>query len=407
MPPGTEKVVLFSREPIGKPGEWDFMAGAWDFIPSRPDLGVVKRVEFAHSSWSADLLVDDAKGELLSFVRLQVDTRSGRPYNVNLYRIDYTTWDVSVLAHSKPFPFIGHGAGAGQIYLNSSEGMLVMDQRTGRIHTPTVPCELLAQISHDAWLMRRTEGDHGTLLFDPNRNAFGPSVALIERDHALTRSYHLSPSRRFLVSVQQPPESATGFPKEEGTPLKVYDLETGKTLTYAVRTFIMTGGGVPYYFPYFDCWFSGPDVLRVQSGVPSHINSSNVVVTETTFDLRGGSRSDRKVKGLRERDYSTPFRYRPAYLTAIDDVTHVDQDLAAAFLKHKGIIWKRERNWSAARVAYNADGTRFFLRIFSSELEDRFFLGDLKKDELLQIPVPRELLKDNASHIVWVSSTAR
>jgi hypothetical protein len=396
---GIEKVILFSREPIA--------AGAWEFIPSRPDSGVIKRVEFTRSAWSADLLVDDAKGELLSFVRLQVDTRPGQSYTVNLYRIDYSTWDVSVLAHSKPFPFDRWGAGAGQIYLGSSEGMLVMDQRTGQISNPPTPCGLLARISDDAWLVRQREGARDVLLFDPSRNAFGPSVQLSDSDHARSKWYHLSPSRRFLVSVQQPADDATGFPKIENTPLRIYDLENRKTLDYTVRTFIIAGYGVPYHFPYFDCWFSGPDELRVQSGLPDHLKPTDINVSETMFDLRGGSRSDRKVDSLRKCDCPTPPRYRPPYLTTIEEVTDVDQDLAAAFMKHKGISWKRERNWSAACIGYNVDGTRFFLRVFSGELRDRFFLGDLKKGQLLQITVPPELLEDNALNIVWVSPTAR
>jgi len=402
VPPGTEKIVLFTREPVGKTGEWDFIAGAWEFIPSRPAQGVVKRAEFAHSSWSADPLLDDCHRDLLPFVRLQVDKRPG-DYTVNVYRIDYTTWDISVLAESKPAPFTGLGAGADNIYVDSSDGMLVMNRYTGRIDTPSVPCKVLEQVSKTAWLVRRTDGDHGALLFDPSTNRFGSQFDLTESDHERNRCYLLSPSRRFLVSVLDPVENATGFPREEDTPVKIYDLITGEVHEYKVRTFIKNGRGVRFILPYFTCWFSGPDELRFQSGLPDRFRKpAGVAVTESTFELKTGSRTERKVDRLREDKSAQPPRYRPSYLTAIDDVTDEDQDLAAAFLKYKGIKWKRERDWSKARVAYNTKGTRFFLRILSGNLEGSFFLGDLEKGDLLEIPVPRDLKDDNAMNIIWV-----
>ena len=49
-PPGTGKFVLFTREKVGPANEWDFIAGAWECIPSQPGYPVTKRVEFCHSS---------------------------------------------------------------------------------------------------------------------------------------------------------------------------------------------------------------------------------------------------------------------------------------------------------------------------------------------------------------------
>ena len=387
---------------MGKADEWDFVAGAWEFVPSRPEHGVVKRAEFAHSSWSAEALLDDAGGELSSFVRLQVAKRPGE-YTVNLYRINYATWEISVLAHSKPMPLTGRGAGAGKIYLSSREGMLVMDQRTGRTNAPSVPCDLLSEISTNAWIVRAKGADRGTLLFDPSRNVFGPRVKISESDHARSLNYHLSPSRRFLVNVQNPPDDASGFPRDEDTRIKVYDLETGESFDHVVRTFIYNGSGVQFIYPYFRDWFSGPDELRVQSGLPIGFpKPTAVLVSEATFDLRTRSRSDRKVDSLRKEDRAGPLRHRPAYLGVIEDVADEDRALAEAFLRHKGITWKKG-GWSPTSVGYNADGTRFFVRIFSGEQGNRLFLGDLAKDTLLEIPVPLELQQDNAMNIIWVS----
>ncbi|HUY87412.1 MAG TPA: hypothetical protein VMV10_01630 [Pirellulales bacterium] len=85
--PGIGKFVIFTREPVGR--EWDFIAGAWECIPSSPETPFTKRVEFCHSSWNCapllnTLVADDSNGMHPRFARLQVDTGTGG-YAVNLY----------------------------------------------------------------------------------------------------------------------------------------------------------------------------------------------------------------------------------------------------------------------------------------------------------------------------------
>ena len=52
----TEKVILLSREKVGSPDVWDFLACAWEFLPDNPTNPITKRVTFAHSSWNPDFL---------------------------------------------------------------------------------------------------------------------------------------------------------------------------------------------------------------------------------------------------------------------------------------------------------------------------------------------------------------
>ncbi len=95
VPPGSETFLVFTREKIGEKDDWDFLACAWEFVPSRPEAGLVKRVEFARSSWTATLAVDadmGIDGPARNLVLLQVDdsTRSPR-FRWNLYCIDFRT----------------------------------------------------------------------------------------------------------------------------------------------------------------------------------------------------------------------------------------------------------------------------------------------------------------------------
>src|SRR6185312_8664030 len=91
-PTGTGKFVIFTREETDKTNEWDFIAGAWECIPSRPNVPVTKRIEFCHSAREAQPLLDclvrdDSEDLCPRFVQLQVDP-------ANLYDINYRTWDV-------------------------------------------------------------------------------------------------------------------------------------------------------------------------------------------------------------------------------------------------------------------------------------------------------------------------
>jgi len=98
-PPGTGKFIIFTREQVGE--DWGFIAGAWECIPSHPEIPVTKRAEFGHSSWNAtpllDVLVsDNSEGMYPQFVKLQVDSGDS-DYAVNLYNINYRTWGVNCI----------------------------------------------------------------------------------------------------------------------------------------------------------------------------------------------------------------------------------------------------------------------------------------------------------------------
>jgi len=95
----TGKFVIFTREQVGT--NWDFIAGAWECVPSRPETPLTKRIEFCHSSWNADALLntlvrDESDGMHPRFVRVQVDS-GDRDFSVNLYDINYRTWEVRCL----------------------------------------------------------------------------------------------------------------------------------------------------------------------------------------------------------------------------------------------------------------------------------------------------------------------
>ena len=407
-PRGTEKVVVFSREKIGNESQWDFIAGAWEFIPSQPNKKIVKRAEFSHSSWNAGLLVDGATGEAARFIRLQVDRPSTTDYYVNVYRIDFSSWDVTVAARGQPPYFTAFGAGGGLIYLNTADGLRLLDQRSCKIEKPSVAWELLARVSQDAWLVRKTGGDRDdAFLFDPDHNAFGLRTRFPESEHVRTESCRLSPSKRFLVSILQPPDDATGFPRDAEMNIVAHDLQKGASQAYPIHVYVANGSGVRFIFFFFNHWFSGENEITIQSGIPSPAAAGKgVVVTETTIELLTGHRRDAKIATMRVPPDRRAERYSPAFLGQIKMITGDEhQDLALAFLKHKGIALAGAKySGMMVKAVYSPDGKRLFLRTGEGIAPDSFYYGDLQKDTLIRIEPPPELRRDNALNLEWVSS---
>ena len=100
--PGVGKFVIFTREETSR--EWDHIAGAWECIPSQPQTPLMKRVEFCHSPWCANplldtLVADDGDGLHPRFARLQVNKGRGE-YTVNIYDINYRSQHTAEFANT-------------------------------------------------------------------------------------------------------------------------------------------------------------------------------------------------------------------------------------------------------------------------------------------------------------------
>jgi hypothetical protein len=171
-PSGTGKFVIFTREETDKPNEWDFIAGAWECIPSRPEVPVKKRVEFCHSSWNADLLLDtlvrdDSAGLFPRFAQLQVDT-GNYGSKVNLYDINYRTWTVRCLWQGERLS--AFGAVKNSVYCQDSHDWLRLDATKGTIsnNVPFIPLD----VDGAFWLVRKIDGNSGVWSYDVAKEQF-------------------------------------------------------------------------------------------------------------------------------------------------------------------------------------------------------------------------------------------
>ena len=144
-------------------------------IPSRPDLPITKRVEFCHSSWNAEALLDclvqdDSYGLLPRFVTLRVDAGNFNS-KVNLYDINYRTWAVRFI--SKFDYRSAFGAANGLVFCNASRNFsdwLCLDATFGNISriVPFIPLD----VDGSFWLVRKTNEDSGIWSYDRKAKQF-------------------------------------------------------------------------------------------------------------------------------------------------------------------------------------------------------------------------------------------
>jgi hypothetical protein len=172
VPSGVGKFVIFTREPTGRTNEWDFVAGAWECIPSRPNVPVTKRVEFCHSSWNPEALVDtlvrdNSAGRFPRFVRLQVDAGDFGS-TVNLYDINYRTWDVRCIWQGDQLS--AFGVLKNSVFYKNSHDWFRIDVASGNISkdVPVIPLDVDGAL----WLVRKTGEKSGTWSYDPTKEGF-------------------------------------------------------------------------------------------------------------------------------------------------------------------------------------------------------------------------------------------
>lgn len=165
VPAGTEKFILFSREKRGAPEDWDFLACAWEFVPSRPRAGVVKRVEFARSSWSATLAVDPAsgiEGRARGFVLHQVhDSNRSPAFRRNLFHIDFRTWEIEPLGEA-PFSSVV-GGNSETLLVATGEGIRHFSVDSAELLDEPAFTLLDRDWRSDLWLVRRNDGKEGRI----------------------------------------------------------------------------------------------------------------------------------------------------------------------------------------------------------------------------------------------------
>ncbi len=202
--PGDGKFVIFSRESVGKENEWDFIAGAWECIPSHPEIPVTRRIEFCHSSWNAEpllnvLIRDGSTGMYPRFVTLQVDSTDPN-YTVNLYDINYRTWDVKRIWHGGRLD--AFGVLGNSIFCNHQGDWFLLNAGSGGIsrNTPFTPND----VDGAFWLVRKPGESSGCWSYDSSTRQYIAHFNAVDVPSVGYSSAKLSPDGKTRAWVLAP-----------------------------------------------------------------------------------------------------------------------------------------------------------------------------------------------------------
>ena len=398
---GTGKFVVFTREQVGT--NWDFIAGAWECIPSRPKMPLTKRLEFCHSSWNADALLntlvsDDSDGMHPRFVRLQVDS-GDRDYVVNLYDINYRTWEVRCLWQGRRLsPF---GCMAGSIFCDSSDGWLLLDTASAKL-SRSVPFTPIAT-DGNYWLVRKPGETEGCWSYDQARRQFVAHFGPVDIPKVSFSQSRLSPdgkSRAWVLAAM--PQGWRGG-TIKGRLLLQGNSEKGE-ISVPIEMQARMGSGIPVIPIDTDLTFSKDDQaqFRAQSGtneaedrVWSIDIASGNVSSGTRQHVAPGDRESAVLDGVPVPDYLQKY---------VSKFGHFGRSgLAPAFLLHLGIL-KEEPEYPDCIAGVSPDGRHVLYAAKKGPLSGFYIYGDLLTKQTVRWKSPDGLDWRDAQEFVWVET---
>ncbi|MCF6312040.1 MAG: hypothetical protein L3J39_06275 [Verrucomicrobiales bacterium] len=399
--PGQGKFVIFTREPVGK--GWDFIAAAWECIPSRPDLAITKRVEFCHSSWNATALqdvtvADGSHGLYPRYVKLQVDS-GDRDFHTNLYDIDYRSWDVKTLWQGHRFR--AFGTIRDRIFCHSSDGWVTINAHTGKLGQP--PAFIPLTVAGNFWIVKKSQSDESVWSYDPKNREFVAEFKAIKRpDFGFAWSRLSTDGKsRAWIKATAPEDWRGGSLMGE---LILQRANTKQDILIPVELQAYAGSGVPVI----------PDRVELKFSA-----KGNVLLRVGNVDKRGQDRlwSIGVLTGKIHSESTMPLSYvveerdffdgvpLPEYLQKeIRGFDHFGRGgLAPAFLLHLGIL-KEKPQYPDCHVAVSPSGRHIFYKAKKGPLAGVFIYGDLLNKKAKRFQAPDMFKRPIAMDIIWVDA---
>jgi hypothetical protein len=411
--PGSEKFVLFAREPRG-PG-WNFMATAWECTVGKKSARITRRIEFVPSSWSPDVLCHQWSGgpnPYPNLVSLQVDVPN-QPggYTVNCYLIDYRTWNVKTLAQANSVD--GIAVNDGLVYLS------IGDADLGYGHVLHFPSATISRAKRPftqiddfgkLWLVQFTgQKKTAAALFDPVSEKVVKKIECSEYDLDMHTWRMLSPDGTLMAAFHEVDNA--GMEKlqswsQYGTAkayFTLYDLTTGRSTILPVLVYATRGSGIPVIYAGLDAWFTEhgdfeyvsaakeAQSVRYQSLKDLHLQLNHFDVKTQVTSVKPWS--------TRVPEKSITWPAIPSYLKVNANDPDRTTEIANAFLKYKGVLRHSPPAVMDTIVGFSKDGRRFLARVLNSEQEGFFFYCDLDTKRLMKFRCPPALKDANAMNI--------
>src|SRR5690242_991036 len=396
-PTGTGKFVIFTREATDKTNEWDFIAGAWECIPSRPQIPITKRIEFGHSAGNAESLLDclvrdDSEGLFQRFVTLHVG-------GFNLYDINYRTWDVRCIrqGNSRLFTF---GVMKNFIFcrdLGDSGDWFRLDATSGNIikDVPFVPLD----VDGAFWLVRKIDENSGAWSYDAAKEEFIAHFGEVEELNGGRTQSLLSAdgkSRAWLL-VPFPDDWCGGL--INGTLVLQRDGRP-TDIRVPVKLQARMGSGVPI-IP------MGAQLTFTKDGVATFTARQQMKGRKEwvwTIAIATGKVTENARPYVEPKpDDFAVFDGVPApdYLRKyLKDFRHFGRGgLAPAFLMHLGIL-KKQPEFPDCTAGVSRDGRHILYKAKKGPLADVFIYGDLQTKQTVRWACPAGIKRSDFMEFV-------
>lgn len=398
---GTGKFIIFTREQVGT--NWDFIAGAWECIPSHPEVPLTKRLEFCRTSWDADQLLntlvrDDSDGMHTRFVKLQVD-QGDRDYGVNLYDINYRTWEVRCLWQGKRL--FAFGVMGDSIFCDSSDGWMVLGATSGKINR-TVPFTPI-DTDGEYWLVRKSGETNGCWSYDRLKKQFIAHFGPVEEDSAEFSQSTLSHDGKYRAWVLVPiPEGWRG-----GAITGRLLLQRGagqEEVSVPIEMQARMGSGVPV-LPQDIELKSSPDRVEFRARKSQNKKEDQV----WAIDIATGKVNSRVERSRPVADDAPAVMDGvpvPDYLRKrVREFGHFGRTgLAPAFLLHLGLL-KKEPEYPDCIAGVSRDGRHVLYCAKKGPLAGIYIYGDLLTKKTVRWKAPAGLDWRDAQEFVWAEVT--
>lgn len=396
---GVGRFIIFTREQLGS--DWDFIAGAWECIPSHPDMPLTKRVEFCHSAWNAEnlldvLAADDSEGMHPRFVRLQVDEGPGR-YKVNLYDINYHSWEVQCIWQGKRLK--AFGALDNSIFCESDEGWFILDAVSGKISkdVPFVPIST----DDDYWLVRKPGETDGCWSYDRKKRQFITHFGKVEAPEVGVSRSKLSTDGTSRAWVLAPKPDNWRGGKIAGKLI----LQRGvgsEDISVPIEMQAVRGSGIPVIPSGIELKFLPEGKVRFCASdgdekSPLRVWSIDIATGNVSQRVEPRSPSPADADGLFD---GVPVPdYLQKYVKGFDHFGR--RGLAPAFLLYKGIL-KEQPEYPDCIAGVSRDGRHILYRACKGELSGEYIYGDLKNQKIVRWKSPVGVDAGDAQEFVWV-----
>jgi hypothetical protein len=401
---GTGKFVIFTREQTNKTNEWDFVAGAWECIPSRTNVPITKRVEFCHSSWSArpllDTLVrDDSDGLYPRFVILQVDTGDWNRSVVNLYDINYRTWDVRCFLQR--YRLNAFGLMRNFVFCRDSHDWFRLDAASGNVsnNVPFIPLD----VDGAFWLVRKTNENSGAWSYDSGKQQFMGHFGDVEEIETGHIRSLLSPDgkNRAWLLVPFPDNWSGGLIKGN---LVMQRHNQKSDIRVPVKLQAKMGSGVPVIPAGIQLRFTRYDL--VEFSARQEMNGNDAWVW--TIDASTGKTTESQRPYLEpEADNFALFNCvpTPEYLRPhLKNLRHFGRGgMTPAFLMHLGIL-KQQPEYPDCWVGVSRDGRHILFKARKGPLSDVFIYGDLETKQTVRWACPGGMEHADSLEFTWVET---